>query len=62
MVDEFDKRWESPEWKLNIDDKKEGVIIHMKPIIDNISSVKSTACIDRTPMDVFRVLGNDTYH
>jgi hypothetical protein len=41
MVEEFDKRWDSPDWKLNIEDKKEGLMIHMKPLLDNISSVKS---------------------
>ena len=41
MVEEFDKRWDSPDWKLNTEDKKEGLMIHMKPLLDNISSVKS---------------------
>lgn len=61
MIEEYEKRWVHPDWKITTDDKKEGIQIWLRTTPSGDNAMKAQAIVSRSPMQVFKVIGNDSY-
>ena len=61
MIEEYEKRWVHPDWKITTDDKKEGIQIWLRTTPSGDNAMKAQAIVNRSPMQVFKVIGNDSY-
>lgn len=61
MIEEYEKRWVHADWKITTDDKKEGIQIWLRTTPSGDNAMKAQAIVNRSPMQVFKVIGNDSY-
>lgn len=61
MIEEYEKRWVHPDWKITTDDKKEGIQIWLRTTPSGDNAMKAQAIVSKSPMQVFKVIGNDSY-
>jgi len=60
-VDLFKKKWDSPLWKEVTNDKKENLVIWQRVSEEGLNTVKASGFINRDPMLILRVTGDDKY-
>lgn len=59
--DQYKIRLEKTDWKVLLEDKKDGLIVWQRTSEEGLKAMKAQAIIDWSPQDVFRVIGDSAY-
>jgi hypothetical protein len=54
----FDEKLDHPDWKVSVEDKKEGLTIWVRTLPDNVNGVKAQGIINHSPEHIFVTIGN----
>ena len=61
MIDVYNKKAVEPDWKVSIDDKKDGLTIWQKVTPDGLNAIMATAIINKPMLTCFKLMTNDAY-
>ncbi len=57
----YERCYSYADWKVISEDKKEGITIWQRTTAEGLNSVKAQGTVNRTPHEVFKLIGNDGY-
>jgi hypothetical protein len=55
---QYEERLEHPDWKVSVDDKKDGLTIWVRTTSDGFNAVKAQGIINHSPEQIFVTIGN----
>ena len=61
LLDEYDSKLEATDWKVYVDDHKNGLNIWTKTATNGLKAMKAEAIIENSNYDIYNCLGDKKY-
>ena len=56
--EEFEQKLPLPDWKVSVDDKKEGLMVWVRTTAEGLNGVKAQGIVNFSPDQIFMVIGD----